>query len=87
MKSSEIKVFEYQLPIKIEENPEGGFTVSSPAWSDCYAQGDTLDEAVNELSAVAASLIELYKEEGLKVPLKKKVSEKSTFNVPILVSR
>jgi len=87
MKSKEIKVLEYELPIKIEENTESGFSAFSPVWSDCYAQGDTLDEAVNELSAVAASLIELYKEEGLKVPLKKKVSEKSTFNVPILVSR
>jgi len=87
MKSSEIKVLEYQLPIKIEENPEGSFSAFSPAWSDCYAQGDTLDEAVNEISAVAASLIELYKEEGLKVPLKKKVSDKSTFRVPVLVSQ
>ena len=87
MKSKEIKVLEYQLPIKIEENKEGGFTAVSPAWSDCYSQGDTLDEAVNEISAVAASLIELYKEEGLKIPLKKKVSDKSTFSVPVLISQ
>src|SRR4030066_512833 len=67
------------IEISVEElNKEGGFTAFSPAWSDCYAQGDTLDEAVNEISAVAASLIELYKEEGLKVPLKKKGSDKST---------
>ena len=87
MKSSEIKVLEYQLPIKIEENKEGGFAAFSPLWSDCYAQGDTLDEAVNEINAVAASLIELYKEEGLRIPLKKKASGKSTFSVPVLISQ
>ncbi len=87
MKSSEIKVLEYQLPIKIEENKEGGFTAFSPVWSACYAQGDSLDETVNEISAVAASLIELYKEESIKIPLRKKISEKSTFNVPVLMSQ
>lgn len=87
MKSSEIKVFEYDLPIKIEENPEGGFSVSSPAWSDCYAQGDTVDEAVNEITAVAATLIELYKEEDLEIPLSEKASQNSTFNIPVLVSQ
>lgn len=87
MKSGVIKVLEYQLPIKIEENKEGGFIAFSPVWSDCYAQGDSLDEAVNEVSAVAASLIELYKEESLKIPLKKKISDKSTFSVPVLISQ
>ncbi|MCL5784445.1 MAG: type II toxin-antitoxin system HicB family antitoxin [Patescibacteria group bacterium] len=69
LKRSE-KVFEYELPIKIEPQKEGGFVVTCPLWSDCYAQGDTLDEAVLEITGVAQSLIELYKEEGLKIPLK-----------------
>lgn len=87
MKSGEIKVLEYQLPIKIEENPEGGFSAFSPVWSDCYAQGDSIDEVVNEISAVAASLIELYKEEDLEVPLKEKAKQDSHFNIPVLVSQ
>jgi len=87
MKSGGIKVLEYQLPIKIEENPEGGFTAVSPVWSDCYAQGDSIDEVVNEITSVAASLIELYKEEDLDIPLKEKASKKSDFNIPVLVSQ
>ena len=87
MKSGEIKVLEYQLPIKIEENPEGGFTVFSPVWSDCYAQGDTIDEAVSEVTAVAASLIELYKEEDLEIPIKEKATQESNFDIPVLVSQ
>lgn len=64
------KVSEYELPIKLTTQKAGGYVVTSPAWNDCYAQGDSIDEAILEITAVAQSLIELYKEEGLKIPLK-----------------
>lgn len=82
------KVLEYELPIQIEPQKEGGFVVTCPIWTDCYAQGDTVDEAVLEITAVAQSLIELYKEEGLKIPLKLQKEEllKSPIKVPIIVS-
>ena len=86
-KDKTLEVKEYGLPIKIEKDSSGGFTAVSPTWGDCYAQGDSIDEVVNEISAVAASLVELYEEEGLKVPLKSSVSRKSTFNIPVLVSQ
>ncbi len=80
------KVSEYELPIEINPQKEGGFVVTSPAWEDCYAQGDTIDEAVLEITAVAQSLIELYKEEGKSIPLKlpKEVADPTT--VPIIVA-
>lgn len=81
-----LKVLEHELPVKIEKDQSGGFVAVSPSWSDCYAQGDTIDEVVTEITAVAASLIELYKEEGLKIPLKATIANKSTFNIPILTS-
>ena len=62
------KVFEYELPIKIKPQKEGGFVVTCPVWEDCFAQGETIDEAVLEITAVAQSLIELYKEEELEIP-------------------
>ncbi|KKR22280.1 MAG: hypothetical protein UT54_C0072G0004 [Candidatus Daviesbacteria bacterium GW2011_GWB1_39_5] len=37
------KVSEYELPIKIEPQKEGGYVVTCPKWSDCFAQGDTVD--------------------------------------------
>lgn len=64
------KVAEYDLPIKIEAQKAGGYVVTCPVWKDCYAQGDTIEEATLEITAVAQSLIELYKEEGLQIPLK-----------------
>jgi len=82
------RVLEYELPIKLQPQKEGGYVVICPKWSDCYAQGDTIDEAILEITAVAQSLIELYKEEGLKIPLKKQ-KEKGVANpltVPVIVA-
>ncbi|MBI2021899.1 type II toxin-antitoxin system HicB family antitoxin [Candidatus Daviesbacteria bacterium] len=82
-------VSEYELPIKLELQKDGGYVAISPVWSDCYAQGDTIDEAILEITAVAQSLIELYKEEGLEIPLKlqkKKESGNNSFSVPVFVA-
>jgi predicted RNase H-like HicB family nuclease len=85
-----LNIQEYALPVTIKEE-EDGFIATCPLWQDCYAQGDTVEEALNEISYVASSLIELYKEEGMKVPLKLKgTSEQKTgifnINIPVIVS-
>ena len=86
VKAKKLQVFEYELPVKVEKDPSGGFVAKSPVWSDCYAQGDSIDEVTNEIASVAASLIELYKEEGMRIPLKKKASNKNTFKIPVYTS-
>ncbi len=68
-KNKTLHIQEYELPITIHEEKEGGFTAVCSAWKDCYAQGDTLEETVNEISSVASSLIELYQEKGIRIPL------------------
>ncbi|OGH17941.1 MAG: hypothetical protein A2868_03335 [Candidatus Levybacteria bacterium RIFCSPHIGHO2_01_FULL_40_15b] len=82
------QVSEYELPINIEPQKEGGFVVTCPIWKDCYAQGDTIEEATLEITAVAQSLIELYKEEGLKIPLKPLRNKRldNLLNLPVIVS-
>ncbi len=85
-KQKRFQVLEYELPIKVEKNPGGGYVAKSPLWSDCYAQGDTLDEVTYEITSVAASLIELYKEEELKIPLKKKTTSKKILKIPVYIT-
>ncbi|MBU1031551.1 type II toxin-antitoxin system HicB family antitoxin [Patescibacteria group bacterium] len=82
------KVSEYELPIKIQPQKEGGYVITCPNWSDCYAQGDSVDEAILEITATAQSLIELYREEGLKIPLKKQKEKgvANPFTVPVIVA-
>ncbi|PIR79654.1 MAG: hypothetical protein COY68_00335 [Candidatus Levybacteria bacterium CG_4_10_14_0_8_um_filter_35_23] len=91
MNKKTLDIQEYGLPIVINEDVEGGFTASCPLWKDCYAQGETIEEAINEISYVASSLIELYREEDLKIPLKLKKTEKNqgkgfSLNFPLIVS-
>lgn len=82
------KVSQYELPLKIEPQKDGGFVAKCLVWSDCYAQGDSVDEVVLEATAVAQSLIELYKEEGLIIPLKLQQEKvfASPITIPVIVS-
>jgi len=82
------KVSSYELPLRIEPQEGGGFVATSTIWADCYAQGDSVDEAILEATAIAQSLIELYKEEGLKIPLKliKENVASNPIKVPVIVS-
>jgi len=49
-----LSIAEYELPVTIHEE-EGAFIAQCPKWEDCYAQGDTLEEAINEIRYVASS--------------------------------
>jgi len=84
-----ISVRQYQLPLSISRDG-GGFMASCSQWSDCYAQGDTIDEVISEVQAVAASLIELYQEENRPIPLKlvkgMDVGYQFRLNVPLVIS-
>jgi len=62
------KVLEYELPVKIEPQ-DGGYFAFCPKWSDCYAQGNTVEEALSEINLVAQTLIEIYQEEEIRIPL------------------
>ena len=89
-KDKKLNIQEYVLPITLQEE-DGVFVATCPLWQDCYAQGETVEEAINEISYVASSLIELYKEESMKVPLKlKNASEQKASNfslsIPVIVS-
>ncbi|MGH7203829.1 MAG: type II toxin-antitoxin system HicB family antitoxin [Candidatus Levyibacteriota bacterium] len=86
-----LDIQEYELPITIIEEKEGGFSASCSTWEDCYAQGETIEDVINEISYVASSLIELYKEEDKKIPLKLKnttqrESKGFSLNLPLIVS-
>ena len=85
-----LTIAEYELIINFHEE-DGIFIAQCSDWEDCYAQGNTLEDAISEITYVASSLIELYNEEGLKIPLKlKNTTKKSITNIsltfPLIVS-
>ncbi len=80
---------QYELPADVRRDGDG-FLAVSPGWEACYAQGDTPDEAIAELLEVAASLVELYQEEGVPIPLslRKKLAPVKglRFNLPLVIA-
>lgn len=43
--SSKEKIF----PVIIEEDKTGGYVVTNPAFEGCYSQGDTIEEALENI--------------------------------------
>ena len=58
----------YRVPLLFSPQPEGGFTVTSPALPELVTEGDTLDEAFANAQDALAAVIELYADERRPLP-------------------
>lgn len=58
----------YRVPLLFSPQPEGGFTVTSPALPELVSEGDTLDEAFINARDAMAAVVELYADEGRPLP-------------------
>lgn len=54
--------------ILIPDVEEGGYVVEVPSLPGCYSQGDTIDEALENIKDAIQGYIELLEEDGLPVP-------------------
>ncbi len=57
-----------RLPLVFTPQPEGGFTVTSPALPELVTEGDTLDEAYANVADALAAVVELYADQGRPLP-------------------
>jgi antitoxin HicB len=57
-----------RVPLVFTPQPEGGFTVTSPALPELITEGDTIDEAYANVADALAAVIELYEEEARPLP-------------------
>jgi antitoxin HicB len=57
-----------RLPLVFTPQPEGGFTVTSPVLPELVTEGDTLEQALANVSDALAAVLELYAEQGRPVP-------------------
>jgi antitoxin HicB len=57
----------YKLPLILEPQTEGGYTITCPLLPDLITEADTLEEVVPNVSDALAALIEAY--EDLNQPL------------------
>lgn len=58
----------YRIPVVLQPQSEGGFTVTSPVIPELFTEGDTLDEALQNVEDAFAAILELYEEAGRALP-------------------
>ena len=59
---------DFPYPIIIYPAEEGGYVAEVPALKGCLAQGETLDECLQELKTVQAFWLESARRNNQKVP-------------------
>ena len=58
----------YRVPLIFAPQPEGGYTVTSPALPELLTEGDSLEEAQANVRDAFEAVVELYMEQGRQLP-------------------
>ena len=58
----------FKVPLVLTAQPEGGYTVTSPVLPELVTEGDTLEEAVNNVKDALVAVIETYEDLGRPLP-------------------
>jgi len=58
----------FKLPLVLEPQPEGGYTVTCPLLSELITEGDTVKEALTNASDALAAILEAYQELNRPLP-------------------
>ena len=52
----------FKVPLVLTPQPEGGYTVTSPVLPELLTEGDSLEEAVNNVQDALEAVIETYED-------------------------
>ncbi|MEK7400089.1 MAG: type II toxin-antitoxin system HicB family antitoxin [Candidatus Poribacteria bacterium] len=58
----------YKIPLILTPQPEGGYTVTSPLLPELVTEGDSLEEALENVKDALAAVIEIYQDLGKPLP-------------------
>ena len=56
------------LPLTLEPQPEGGWTVTSPLIPEFLTEGDTIDEVLAHVQDCFATIVEIYEDGDRSLP-------------------
>jgi antitoxin HicB len=59
---------QYKIPLILSPQPEGGYTVTSPLLPELVTEGDTVEEALENVKDALAAVIETYEDLGRSLP-------------------
>jgi antitoxin HicB len=58
----------YKLPLVLEPQPEGGYTITCPLLPNLVTEADSLDEVMPNVADALTALIEMYQDLGQPLP-------------------
>ena len=58
-----------KVPLVLSPQREGGYTVTSPVLPELVTEGDTLEEAVENVRDALCAALELYQDMGRQLPV------------------
>ncbi len=67
-----------RLPLNLEPQPEGGFTITSPLIPEFPTEVDTLAEVMPNVLGAWETVVELYEDFGRSLPTELFVADSST---------
>ena len=63
-----MKVYDFKVLLEPDEEA-GGYVVSCPALAGCYSQGDTVDEALENIKEAIQLCLEVRAEKGIPLTI------------------
>jgi antitoxin HicB len=57
----------YKIPLVLTPQPEGGFSVTSPVLPELVTEGDTLEEALENVKDALDAVVEIYEDLGRRL--------------------
>lgn len=67
----------YKIPLVLEPQPEGGYTVTSPLLPELVTEGDTVEEAMANVKDALAAVVETYQDLGRSLPQNAQIPDPS----------
>ena len=72
-----------QYTIILQASEEGGYIAFAPALPGCMPQGETLDEAKENITDAIGAYLEVLREDGDKIPRETKTPLSFKVNIPL----
>ncbi len=57
-----------KIPLVLQPQPEGGYTVTSPLLPELITEGDTMAEALANVEDAFRAVVEIYQDRGRPLP-------------------
>jgi antitoxin HicB len=58
----------YKVPLVLTPQPEGGFTVTSPVLPELMTEGETVQDALGNVSDAMEAVVEIYEDLNRQLP-------------------